>query len=192
MASSATETSTGRVTTWTIDPAHSNVEFAVKQLMISTVKGRFGDVKCTVRLDEGTPANTQVEIEISTGSVDTRSEQRDAHLRSADFFEVDRFPTMKFKSKRVQGDTTGEFKLIGDLTIRDVTREIALDAEFTGRGRDPWGGERLGFEAKGKINRKEYGLTWNLALEAGGWVVGEDIKLDIEVELVKQDLAKND
>ena len=185
MASSATETTTGVSTTWTVDPAHSNVEFAVKHLMISTVKGRFSDVKGTVRLSEGNPANTQVEIEIGTGSVDTRSEQRDAHLRSADFFEVDRFPSMKFRSKRVDGDINGEFKLVGDLTIRDVTRETTLDAEFTGRGKDPWGGERLGFEARGKINRKEFGLTWNQALEAGGWVVGEDIKLNIEVELIK-------
>ena len=185
MASSATETATG-VTTWTIDPAHSNVEFAVKHLMISTVKGRFADVKGAARFDEANPRNTQVEIDIGTGSVDTRSEQRDAHLRSADFFEVERYPTMKFKSKRIDGDTNHEFKLVGDLTIRDVTREVTLDAEFTGRGRDPWGGERLGFEAHGKINRKEFGLTWNQALEAGGWVVGEDIKLNIEVELVKQ------
>ena len=186
MATSATETSTRRTTTWTVDPSHSNVEFAVKHLMISTVKGRFGDVKGTVHTDESDPKHALVDIEIGTASIDTRSEQRDAHLRSADFFEVERFPTMRFKSKRVVGETTGKFKLVGDLTIRDVTKEVTLEAEFTGRGKDPWGGERIGFEAEGKINRKEFGLTWNQALETGGWLVGEDIKLSIEVELVKQ------
>ena len=185
MATSATATSTG-VTTWAIDPAHSNVEFAVKHLMISTVKGRFGDVKGTVRLDESNPADTRIDIEIGTASVDTRAEQRDTHLRSPDFFDVERYPTMRFTSKRIEGDIRGTFTIVGDLTLRGVTREATLEAEFTGRGRDPWGGERLGFEAKGKINRKEYGLTWNQALEAGGWVVGDDIKLNIEVELVKQ------
>jgi len=177
--------STG-VTTWTIDPAHSNVEFAVKHLMISTVKGRFADVKGTIEHNETNPAASKVEIDISTGSIDTRAEQRDAHLRSPDFFDVERFPTMTFKSKRLDGDINGEFKLIGDLTIKGTTREVALDAEFQGRTRDPWGGDRMGFEAKGKINRKDFGLNWNQALDAGGWVLGDDIKLSIGVELVKQ------
>ena len=177
--------STG-VTTWTIDPAHSNVEFAVKHLMISTVKGRFADVKGTIQYNESNPAASKVEIDIGTGSVDTRAEQRDAHLRSPDFFDVEQFPAMTFKSKRIQGDINAEFKLIGDLMIKGTTREVALDAEFQGRTRDPWGSERMGFEAKGKINRKDFGLNWNQALDAGGWVLGDDIKLSIEVELVKQ------
>jgi polyisoprenoid-binding protein YceI len=184
MTTAATPTTTG-ITTWTVDPAHSLVEFAVKHLMISTVKGRFGDVKGTITHNEAEPAQSKVQIEISTASVDTRAEQRDAHLRSPDFFDVERFPAMKFTSKRIEGDINGEFKLIGDLTIRDQTHEVALAAEFQGRGKDPWGGERMGFEANGKINRKEFGLTWNQALETGGFVVGEDIKLSIHVELVK-------
>ena len=173
-------------TTWSVDPAHSHVEFAVKHLMISTVKGRFGDVKGTVTYSESNPSQSKVDIEISTTSVDTRAEQRDAHLRSPDFFDVERFPTMKFTSKRIEGDPNGEFKLIGDLTIRDKTQEVALEAEFQGKTRDPWGSDRMGFSAKGKINRKEFGLSWNQALDAGGWVLGDDIKMSIEVELVKQ------
>jgi polyisoprenoid-binding protein YceI len=184
MTTAATPT-TGTTTAWSIDPSHSNVEFAVKHLMISTVKGRFGDVKGTVLYNESDPKQSRVDIEIGTHSIDTRAEQRDAHLRSPDFFDVEQFPTMKFTSKRIEGDPNGEFKLIGDLTVRDHTREITLDSEFQGRNRDPWGGERMGFEAKGKINRKDFGLNWNQALEAGGWLVGEDLKLTIEVELVK-------
>lgn len=174
------------ITTWTIDPAHSNVEFAVKHLMIATVKGRFADVKGTVRHNDAEPSKSEVDIEIGTASIDTRAEQRDAHLRSPDFFDVKRFPMMRFKSTRIEGNIDSEFKLIGDLTIRDQTREVALKAEFNGRERDPWGGERMGFEASGKINRKEFGLNWNQVLESGGWLVGDDIKLSIEVELVKQ------
>jgi polyisoprenoid-binding protein YceI len=181
----ATTPATG-TTTWAVDPTHSLVEFAVKHLMISTVRGRFGDVKGTIRINEADPKQSQVEIEIPTASIDTRADQRDAHLRSPDFFHVERYPAMKFVSKRVQGDVNGEFKLIGDLTIRDQTKEVTLEAEFQGKTRDPWGGDRMGFEAKGKINRKDFGLNWNQALDAGGWVLGDDIKMTIAVELVKQ------
>ena len=185
MTTAATPT-TGTTTTWSVDPTHSHVEFAVKHLMISTVRGRFGDIKGTITYNESDPTKSKVEIEIGTSSIDTRTEQRDNHLRSPDFFDVEKYPSMKFVSKRIEGDINGEFKIIGDLTIRDQTREVALEAEFHGKTRDPWGGDRMGFEAKGKINRKDFGLTWNQALEAGGWVVGDDIKLAIEVELVKQ------
>ena len=177
---------TATTTTWAVDPAHSLVEFAVKHLMIATVRGRFGDVKGTVTYNDADPKQSKVEIEIAVASIDTRAEQRDAHLRSPDFFDVERFPTMKFVSKRIEGDVSGEFKLIGDLTIRDKTAEVPFKAEFHGRNRDPWGGERMGFEASSKINRKDFGLNWNQALEAGGWLVGDDIKMTIEVELVKQ------
>ena len=185
MTTAATPTTTG-TTTWSIDPAHSLVEFAVKHLMISTVKGRFGDVKGTITYNESQPTQSKVQIEIATGSIDTRADQRDAHLRSPDFFDVERFPTMKFTSKRIEGDTTGEFKLIGDLTIRDQTREVVLDAEFQGKGKDPWGGERMGFEAKGKINRKEFGLTWNQALETGGVLVGNSVAIQLEIQVIRQ------
>ena len=185
MTTAATPTTTS-TTTWTVDPSHSLVEFAVKHLMISTVRGRFSDVKGTITYNEANPTQSKIEIEIPTASIDTRSEQRDAHLKSPDFFHAEQHPTMTFKSKRIDGDVNGEFQIVGDLTIRDQTREITLDAQFNGRTRDPWGGDRMGFEAKGKINRKDFGLTWNQALETGGWVVGEDIKMSIEVELVKQ------
>ena len=119
---------TAGTTTWTVDAAHSNVEFAVKHLMISSVKGRFGDVKGTVTYNEANPAQSRVEIEVGIHSIDTRAEQRDAHLRSPDFFDADKYPTMRFVSKRIDGDINGEFKLIGDLTIRDTTREVRLEA----------------------------------------------------------------
>jgi len=174
------------VSTWTIDPTHSAVEFAVKHLMISTVKGRFGDVKGTIAYNEIDTKKSRIDIEIPIATIDTHNEQRDAHLRSPDFFDAEHHPLMTFKSKRIDGDVTGEFKLIGDLTIRGTTRDVTLDAEFQGRARDPWGGERMGFTASGKINRKDFGLHWNQALDAGGWVLGDDIKIIIEVELVKQ------
>ena len=184
MTTAATPT-TG-VSTWTVDPTHSLVEFAVKHLMISTVKGRFGDVKGTVQYNETDPKQSRVDIEIPIATIDTHNEQRDAHLRSPDFFDADKHPLMTFKSKRIDGDINAEFKLTGDLTIRGNTREVTLEGEFQGRARDPWGGERMGFNASGKINRKDFGLHWNQALDAGGWVLGDDIKMSIDVELVKQ------
>ena len=174
------------VSTWTVDPTHSLVEFAVKHLMISTVKGRFGDVKGTVQYNEADPKQSRVDIEIPIATIDTHNEQRDAHLRSPDFFDADKHPLMTFKSKRIDGDINAEFTLTGDLTIRGNTREVTLEGEFQGRARDPWGGERMGFNASGKINRKDFGLHWNQALDAGGWVLGDDIKMSIDVELVKQ------
>jgi polyisoprenoid-binding protein YceI len=173
-------------TTWSIDPAHSSVEFAVKHLMISTVKGRFAITNGMLYVNEADPTKTRVEIEIDASSVDTRQEQRDTHLRSADFFDTEQHPKILFRSTRIEGDTTGEFSLTGDLTIKNLTRPVTLKATFEGEGRDPWGGERLGFSAEGKINRKDFDLSWNQALEAGGWLVGDDIKLRIDAEFVKQ------
>ena len=182
----ATRTASNTTTTWSIDPAHSNVEFAVKHLMISTVKGRFGINSGALQLNEADPSKTSVEIEIDAASVDTRQEQRDTHLRSADFFDTAQHPKIVFRSTRVDGDTSGDFTITGDLTIKNITRPVTLKAEFEGEGRDPWGGDRLGFSAEGKINRKEFDQTWNQALEAGGWVVGDDIKLRIDAEFVKK------
>lgn len=173
-------------TTWTVDATHAEVGFSVKHLMISTVRGRFGGIEGTVTIDEANPAKSAVDVAIDVTSIDTRQEMRDNHLRSADFFDVATYPTMRFVSKKVSGDIEGDFKLVGDLTIRDQTREVTLDATFTGKGKDPWGNERTGFEAKGKINRSEFGLGWNQALEAGGVMVSEDVKLSIEVELIKK------
>ena len=174
----------GAKTTWKLDPSHTIVEFSAKHLMITTVKGRITDVEGVIYVDERNPQNSLVEATLKAASLDTRTGQRDDHLRSADFLDAAKYPDIKFRSTRIEGDKQ-EFKLTGDLTIRDVTREITLDVTFEGEVRDPWGGERVGFSAKGKIDRRDFGLTWNQALEAGGVVVGNDIKISIEVEAVK-------
>jgi polyisoprenoid-binding protein YceI len=171
--------------TWQIDPAHSHVEFAVRHLMISTVKGRFGDVSGTLEVNAADPTKSVVDVTINVTSIDTREAQRDAHLRSADFFDVERFPTMRFKSTRISGDGD-DLNVTGDLTIRDITREVTLEVTSEGQGKDPWGNERAGYSAKGKINRADFGLTWNQALEAGGVLVGDEIKISIDVEVVKK------
>ncbi len=174
----------GTKTVWNLDPAHTLVEFSAKHLMITTVKGRIAEVEGTIHTNESDPQKSSVEVTLKGASIDTRNDQRDQHLRSGDFLDADTFPEIKFKSKRIEGDAK-EFKLTGDLTIRDVTREVTLDVEYGGRTRDPWGGERVGFSANGKIDRRDFGLIWNQALETGGVVVGNDIKINIEVEAVK-------
>jgi polyisoprenoid-binding protein YceI len=175
------------VSTWEIDPAHSDVEFAVRHLMISTVKGRFADVQGLIRMDEADPSTVFVDVTIGVASIDTRQKERDSDLRSADFFDVARFPTITFRSRRVQGNPLeGDFHLIGDLTIRDITREVMLDALMGGHVMDPSGEERAGFSAQTKIDRTDFGLTWNQALEAGGVLVGNEVRISIEVELVRQ------
>ena len=179
----ATETPT--LTTWKIDPSHSHLEFAVRHLMISTVKGRFGVVEGTVRTDGANPAQADVNVTIDAASIDTREAQRDAHLKSADFFDVEAFPTLTFKGGRVTPATGDRFTLTGDLTIHGVTREVTLDVTSEGTGKDPWGGERAGFSAHTKINRSDFGLTWNQLLEAGGFAVGDEVKITLDVELIK-------
>jgi polyisoprenoid-binding protein YceI len=173
-------------TTWTIDPVHSSVEFAVRHLMITTVKGRFTDVTGTVVLDETDPRNASAEITVGVASIDTREAQRDAHLRSADFFDAGTFPTLTFRSRKVTDIARDGFTLVGDLTIHGVTREVALDVTTEGRSKDPWGGERAGYSATAKIKRSEFGLTWNQLLETGGLAVSDDVKITLDVQLVKQ------
>lgn len=173
-------------TTWKLDPTHTSVEFSAKHLMITTVKGRITDIEGTIHGDEKDPRNSSVEAILKAASLDTRTDQRDQHLRSADFLDVEKFPEIRFTSTRIQGDKES-FKLTGDLTIRDVTKPITLDVEFEGTTRDPWGGDRVGFSAKGKFDRREFGLTWNQALEAGGVVVGNEIKISLEVQAIKVD-----
>ena len=182
-------TAPAQLTTWQIDPTHTSVGFAVKHLVIATVKGQFGSVSGAVVVDERNPRNVKLEVEIDASSIDTRTEQRDAHLRSADFLDVENHPKIRFVGKRVEGDLDGDFRLVGDLTIRGTTRETVLDVTNEGRARDPWGGERAVFSAKTKINRAEFGLTWNQALETGGVLVGEDVKISLDVELVKAEAA---
>jgi polyisoprenoid-binding protein YceI len=172
-------------TIWTIDPAHTEVGFSVKHLMISTVRGRFGDVRGTIALDGSDLTRASVEAEIATATIDTRQEQRDAHLRSADFFEVETYPTITFKSRGVQRIKGDRYRIVGDLTIRDITHEVVLEGTDEGRGRDPWGGERLAFSASTTIDRRDFGLTWNQALETGGVLVSNEIKISIDVQAVK-------
>jgi len=172
---------------WKIDPAHSHVEFAVRHLMISSVKGAFGDVQGTVWVDESDARTVLVDTTIQVASIDTRQEERDAHLRSADFFDAARFPTITFRSRMVEGNHhDSDFRLVGDLTIRDVTREVVLDVSAEGHLTDPWGAERAGFSAQGKIDRTDFGLTWNQALETGGVLVSDEVKISVEVELIRQ------
>lgn len=177
-------------TTWTVDSAHAEIGFAVRHLMIATVRGRFGAVSGTVTVDEQNPHNSKVDVTVDVSSIDTRQEMRDNHLRSPDFFDVEKYPSMHFVSKKIEGDVSGEFRVIGDLTIRGVTREVALTATLEGRTQDPWGNERAGFSASGKINRHDFGLNWNQALETGGVMVGDEVKLTIDVELVHQQAEK--
>jgi len=185
-ATSALESATE---TWALDMTHSSVEFAVKHMMMTTVRGRFGDVHATLTGDEAHPDGCCVEVNIGVASVDTGVADRDTHLRSADFFDVERYPTITFKSKRVEGTAKkdgDQFRVIGDLSIRDETSEISLDCELEGRVKDPWGNERVGFTAKGEIDRREWGLKWNQAIETGGILVANKVRIDVEAQFVKQ------
>jgi polyisoprenoid-binding protein YceI len=174
----------GTSAAWQLDPAHTHVEFSVKHLMLARVKGRFAGVTGTVEMGADPSAST-VDVVIGAASIDTREAKRDAHLRSADFFDVERFPTIAFRSRDVRPTGAGDFSVVGDLTIRDVTREVTLEVTDEGRGTDPWGGERAGFSATADIDRREFGLTWNQALEAGGVLVGDKIEISLEVQAVQ-------
>lgn len=174
--------------TWTIDPAHTAVEFAVKHMMFTTVRGRFKDVKGTIVVDEQNPDRSRVEVEIAAASIDTGVADRDAHLRSADFLDVENHPAITFRSKRVEGAMKVEgdrFRVVGDLTIRGTTFEVALDATYEGTGKDPWGGTRSGARATATIDRREWGLKWNQALETGGILVANEVRIEVEVQAVK-------
>lgn len=170
---------------WTIDSSHTQVQFSVRHLMISKVRGSFEKFSGSVQLDESHPENTTVEVSIETASVNTRDAQRDGHLRSADFFNSEVFPTMTFKSKRVELVDAAHARMVGDLTIRDVTKEVVMNVEFVGKAASPWGKISAGFTASAKIDRTDWGLTWNHALETGGVLVGNEIEIAIELELVE-------
>lgn len=171
--------------TWNIDYTHSQITFTARHMMISKVRGRFEDWAGVVNYDETNPTNTFADITIQATSINTKEEQRDRHLRAADFFDADNFPTLTFKSKRVEQDDANNGRLIGDLTIRGVTKEVTLDVEYSGTGKNPWGMTVAGFSATTTINRKDWGLTWNVALEAGGFLVSDKIGIEIELELQK-------
>lgn len=171
--------------TWNIDYTHSQITFTARHMMITKVRGRFEDWAGVVNYDPDNPANTTVDITVQTGSINTKEEQRDRHLRSGDFFDAETFPAMTFKSKRVEQDDATSGRLVGDLTIRGITKEVVLDIEHTGTAKNPWGATVAAFSASAAINRKDWGLNWNVALEAGGWLVSEKINIEIEVQLQK-------
>ncbi|MFA5667733.1 MAG: YceI family protein [Balneolaceae bacterium] len=169
---------------WVIDPTHSEITFKVKHLMISNVKGEFTKFDASINGEDFTKSTISVNIDAS--SISTNNEDRDTHLKSADFFEVEKFPAIKFESTSFKKVDDDEYKLVGNLTIKDTTKEITLDAEFGGFMKDPYGNEKAGFSVEGKLSRKDFGLNWNAALEAGGVMVGNEVKISAEVQFVKQ------
>jgi len=179
------------VPTWELDPAHSSVEFSVKHMMMTTVRGRFKKVQATLRGDRDHPEAAGVEATIDVASIDTGVADRDAHLRSEDFFDVERSPHITFRSKRLVGNPPKEpgdrFQLVGDLTIRDTTMEVTLDCEYEGRGTDPWGKTRAGFTFRTELDRQEWGLRWNQALETGGVLVANKVRVEGEVQFVRNE-----
>jgi polyisoprenoid-binding protein YceI len=175
---------------WVIDNAHSEVQFSVRHMMISNVRGRFESFKGTVYFNEAEPEKSTVDVQIDAASLNTRDPNRDNHLRSPDFLDVAQFPTINFQCKRVEkvDDTHG--RIIGDLTIRNVSHEVVLDTEYAGQSKSPWGSISAGFSATTKFNRKDWGLTWNQNLETGGLLVGDIVTVSIELEVVKQPEAE--
>ena len=173
--------------TWQIDPAHATIEFKVRHMMVAWVKGTFPKAEGIVEIDEGNLANSKVSVTLETAAIDTNNPKRDEHLRSPDFLDVAKYPTMTFVSRKIVGDGTALRQVIGDLTIRGTTREVTLDiAELTPTIKDPWGNLRRGATATATINRKDFGLTWNKLLETGGAVVGDEVKISLDIELIKK------
>ena len=177
---------------WIIDTAHTHLQFKVRHMMISKVRGTFDEFSGVVEYDPNNPANTDVKVTIDVDSINTREEKRDNHLRSADFFDVENYPHMTFQSTRVEPAGEGRGKLYGDLTIKDITNEVVLDVVYEGMAKSPWGQTSVGFSASGKINRQNWDLNWNQALETGGWLVGDDVTINIDVELIKQEQAEEE
>ena len=186
----ATATQVG-VPTWQLDPTHSSVEFSVKHMMMTTVRGRFKEVKATLRGDREHPESAGVEATMTTASIDTGVTDRDAHLRGPDFFDAEHFPEITFRSTRIEGTPPKQegdrFQLRGELTIRDSAMDIVLDCEYQGRGTDPWGKTRAGFSFRTEIDRREWGLKWNQAIETGGVLVANRVRVEGEVQFVRDE-----
>ena len=175
---------------WKIDSAHSEINFTVRHMMISNVRGRFEAFTGTVEFDQQNPANSSVDVQIEAASINTREAQRDTHLRSADFFDTETYPYLTFKSKKVEVVDDSHGRITGDLTIHGVTKEVVLDTEFNGMSQSPWGFSSAGFSATTKINRKDWGLGWNMALETGGVLVSDEIKINIDIEIIEEKVAE--
>jgi len=172
--------------TWAIDPTHSEIGFKVKHMMFTNVSGKFNSFEAAIENEEEQFETSAITFSAEVSSINTGNDDRDNHLRSGDFFDVENFAKLTFKSTGVKKVNEGEYQVSGDLTIKDVTKNITLDAEYSGLMKDPWGNTKIGLSLNGKINRKEFGLSWNAALETGGVLVGEEIKLNAEVQFVKQ------
>ncbi len=171
---------------WEIDPKHSQATFSVRHLMITTVKGQFKIISGQLHIDEQNPANSWVEAEVDVASIDTGDANRDAHLRSPDFFEAEKYPKITFKSTKVERVSGEEFKVTGDLTMHGVTKQVTFDGEYTGQIKDTYGNQRAGLSAKTTINRKDFGLNWNVALESGGVMVSENVKIEIDLSTINK------
>jgi len=174
------------VNVWNIDPSHSAIAFSVRHMVVSKTRGRFTKWSGQLRFDAENPSASSVEVTIDPASLDTADAQRDAHLRSADFFDVEKYPSASFRSRKVEVAAEDRYRVTGDLTVHGVTKPVVLDVNYEGSGKDPWGGERAGFLATTSIDRKDFGLEWNKALETGGLLVGEKVELTLEIEAVKQ------
>jgi polyisoprenoid-binding protein YceI len=173
-------------TKWALDVAHSSVDFAIRHMMVSKVKGNFQTFEANIDADPEDLTTATIEFSVDVNSVDTRSEDRDKHLRSADFFDVENHPKMTFKSTKIEKTSPGEYEVTGDLTIRGTTRPETFAVSYEGSGKDPWGNEKVGFEAHGSISRSEYGLTWNAALETGGVLLADQVQITLDVQASKQ------
>lgn len=171
---------------WNVDKSHTTIEFQVKHMMFTNVRGAFDDFEATVQADPADLTTAQIEFRVKTASVNTRNGDRDGHLRSADFFDVENHPEMVFKSTKITKTGDDTYDVTGDLTIRETTKPVTFKTEVTGQGKDPWGNEVAGIAATGKVNRKDFGLVWNAALETGGVLVGDDVKITIDIEAQKQ------
>ena len=172
-------------TLWNIDGTHSSINFSIRHMVISKVRGRFASFTGTLNLDDTDAARSVVEATLDATSIDTNMPQRDTHLRSPDFFDVEKYPALAFRSTRIEKVDGAGYRLVGELTIRDVTREVSLDVESGGRAKDPWGNERIGFVARAVIDRKDFGLGWNQVLEAGGVLVGDRVDIELDVQAVR-------
>lgn len=173
-------------TIWQLDPAHTLIELSARHMTFTTMKGRFRSVRGTIVLDSADPSRSTVEAEVDAASLDTGVAGRDVHLQSPDFLDTVKYPTINFKSTRVEPKGAKRARVVGDLTIRDITREVMLDVERTGTGKNPWGEEVVGFAATTTINRKDFAMTWNILLEGGGFLVGDTFQVEISAEAIRQ------
>lgn len=171
---------------WNVDASHSALEFKVKHMMMANVRGQFHDFQANITADPEDLTTAEIDFTVNVNSIDTKDEQREGHLKSADFFDVENYPNLTFKATKIERKSNNEYAMTGDMTIRGVTKPVTFNVTSEGIGKDPWGNERAGFTAAGSLNRKEFGLNWNALLETGGVLVGEQVKINVEIEAVRQ------